>query len=79
MNDQQKRGLRHVLAEYRPTEFHRGDFVGAYAEAHAIVRAAHPSIWVVIHPPLTRKLRAFCQADEQRPALGYIAGRAWMT
>jgi len=73
MTERQKQGLRQVLAEYRPDEFHHGDFVGADAEAHEIVRTTYPAIPVVIHPPSRKSLRAFCQGDEQRPARGYIA------
>ena len=73
MTDQQKESLRQVLAEYQPDEFHHGDFVGADAEAHEIVRAAYPSIRIVLHPPVKKTLRAFCQGDELRPARGYIA------
>jgi len=73
MTDQQKVALRQVLAEHRPDEFHHGDFVGADAEAHEIVRTAYPSVWIVVHPPIKKTLRAFCQGDELRPARGYIA------
>lgn len=73
MTKLQKEALRQVLAEYRPAEFHHGDFVGADAEAHEIVRAAYPATRIVIHPPTKQTLRAFCQGDELRPARGYIA------
>src|SRR5262249_4912727 len=73
MTEDQKETLRQVLAEYRPTEFHHGDYVGADAEAHGIVRQHFPGTLVVIHPPTNQAVRAFCQGDEQRPALGYLA------
>ena len=73
MTDRQKEDLRQILAESRPDEFHHGDFVGADAEAHGIVRTAYPAIRVVIHPPIRKTFRAFCQGDEERPARGYIA------
>src|SRR5215467_3233823 len=73
MTGQQKEALRQVLAEYRPDEFHHGDFVGADAEAHEIVRRAYSGTRIVIHPPIKKTLRAFCQGDELRPARGYIA------
>ena len=73
MTDAQKEAFRQVLAEYRPDEFHHGDFVGADAEAHAIVKTAYPETRIVIHPPTKKTLRAFCRGDELRPARGYIA------
>jgi hypothetical protein len=73
MTDQQKNGLRQVLAEYRPDEFHHGDFVGADAEAHGIVKEDYPATRVVIHPRVKKTFRAFCQGDEQRPTRGYLA------
>ena len=73
MTERQKDTLRQVLAEYQPDEFHHGDFVGADAEAHVIVKTAYPAIRVVIHPPSKKTFRAFCRGDEQRPARGYLA------
>jgi hypothetical protein len=73
MTDWQKRSLRQVLAAYQPDEFHHGDFVGADAEAHGIVKSSYPAIRVVIHPPSKMTFRAFCRGEEQRPARGYIA------
>jgi quercetin dioxygenase-like cupin family protein len=73
MTELQKEALREVLAEYHPDEFHHGDYVGADAEAHEIVRVAYPSTRIVIHPPTKQTLRAFSQGEELRPARGYIA------
>ncbi len=42
-------------------ELHHGDCIGADAEAHAIARKLNYII--IIHPPIEKKKRAFCQGD----------------
>ena len=63
MTEQQKRSLIQLLAEYRPTEFHHGDCVGADAEAHTIVQQHCTTARIVIHPPTNPAMRAFCHGD----------------
>jgi hypothetical protein len=59
MTTAQKDYLRAVLAAGGVEEFHHGDCVGADEEAHAIARALH--IPIIIHPPILKHLRAWCE------------------
>jgi hypothetical protein len=52
------------------TELHHGCCVGADADAHAIARLL--GVRVVAHPPLSRALRAECEADEVRRPEPYM-------
>ncbi len=52
--------------------FHHGDCVGADAEAH-IIAPAFPNIIPVIHPPIDETHRAFCIAQDIRPAKSHFA------
>jgi hypothetical protein len=59
-----------LLSIYRVVELHHGDCVGADAEVHAIAKGM--DIYVVVHPPLDPKHRAWCEGDEMRDELPYI-------
>jgi hypothetical protein len=73
MTDRQKETFRQVLAKYGPTEFHHGDCLGADAVAHAIVRSWRPTARIIIHPPSSDSLRAFCQGDAHLAPKPYLA------
>jgi hypothetical protein len=75
MSAHQKETLRQVLTaatlQGDPVIFHHGDCVGADAEAHEIALAA--GCEVIIHPPIRRIKRAYCQgAKEIREPKDYI-------
>jgi len=58
MTQQQKRSVKKLLRELKPSEFHHGDCVGADEQAHKFV-LRFGSIKTIVHPPLNEKARAF--------------------
>ena len=78
MTEYQKDNLRGLLEaavtiarEDELVVFHHGDCKGADAEAHAIARAL--SIKIIIHPPVKRIMRAYCEgAAEILPPEDYL-------
>ena len=71
MTDHQKLDLSFILKTWGVEGIHHGDCVGADAEAHDMAKSM--SLYVVIHPPIDPKLRAWCVgADEMRDELPYI-------
>lgn len=70
MTDRQRSRLISVLASYKIDQLHHGDCVGADAEAHDIAKSM--SIYVVVHPPIDPRLRAWCVGDDMRDTLPYI-------
>lgn len=67
MTAAQKESFRKVIADCfgeKRLEFHHGDCVGADLEAANVVHESNrsllgPAFWVVCHPPVDEKLRAF--------------------
>lgn len=60
----------HALGWTLPIVGHHGDDDGADAEFHNLCRDLG---WrVVLHPPSNPRRRAFCEADETRPAKAYL-------
>lgn len=59
----QRHGLRMLLLELRPREFHHGDCIKADEQAHAIVREECPDCVIHVHPPINKTKRAFCKGD----------------
>lgn len=53
-------------------EFHHGDCIGTDAKAHDIIKAAHISIQIVIHPPISSSKRAFRTSDRMREPKPYL-------
>lgn len=51
-------------------QFHHGDCVGADAEAHDIFNYATP--WIVVHPPIDDKHRAYRHGDVKVSPKPYI-------
>lgn len=51
-------------------EAHHGDCIGADADLHRLARSA--GLWIVGHPPIDPKLRAFCEFDEIWPEKQYL-------
>jgi hypothetical protein len=63
----QRRVVEEVLLSWLPPEIHHGDFVGADAEFHEMVRELIPDARIIIHPPQNPRSRAFCKGDEYQP------------
>lgn len=60
MNEKQKRELKALLNSLVGTNaFHHGDCIGADAEFHDLVREIIANATIIIHPPSTKKYRAF--------------------
>ncbi len=72
MTQHQKEQFALKINELNTTEFHHGDCEGADAEAHDIIRAIFPHIWIVGHPPTKSNKRAFKVCDEMRSPADYI-------
>lgn len=75
MSEHQKKMLRQILTaavlQGDPVYFHHGDCKGADAEAHDI--ALGTGCRIIIHPPIRRIKRAYCQhADEWRTPKEYL-------
>lgn len=70
MTDQQKDKLILILDNYAIDQLHHGDCVGADEFAHNL--AKNMGIFVVVHPPIDPRLRAWCVGDETREPLPYI-------
>ena len=72
MNALQKLMFVGVLARLCPTEFHHGDCIGADAEADALVREHAPKCFIVIHPPINPRMRAFRVPNAARKPKDYL-------
>jgi hypothetical protein len=70
MNDRQRRTLYRLLRRFTGGRLHHGDCVGADEQAHQFAR--RQQMLVVLHPPDQVGKRAFCRADEIRPAQPYL-------
>ncbi len=72
MTPQQKEAFVRLVVDLQPTDFHHGDCVGADDEAATIADAN--GAYVVCHPPIENKLRAFnpCSLNV-RPAKTHFA------
>lgn len=60
-----------AVRDLHPEELHHGDACGADAEMHQLAREL--VIRVVVHPPINDSQRAYCNGDELRDALPYMA------
>jgi hypothetical protein len=49
--------------EYRITEFHHGDCIGADAQAHDIIASNFHETKIIIHPPIKTSWRAYKKGD----------------
>ena len=54
--------------------FHHGDCLGSDAYAHSIAKEL--KYWIVVHPPQSKSLRAYCQGNELMEELNYLE-RNW--
>ncbi len=54
-----------LLAIHPPKEAHHGDCIGSDAQFHRII-CDQTTASIIIHPPLDKKYRAFCAADETK-------------
>lgn len=63
--------LVHDTDEPADIEVHHGDCRGSDAQFHVIATVL--DCRTVIHPPALAQQRAFCEGDEVRPPLGYLA------
>ena len=55
----------------KDAEFHHGDCIGMDAIAHSFARSI--GYFIVVHPPINPRYRAFCHGDIILPPLPYIA------
>lgn len=74
ISERQAQQLEVLLIDLQATEFHHGDCIGADAEAHAIAKRL--GIHTTAHPGNAPSMRAFCDADEVRPAKAMLP-RNW--
>lgn len=73
MTPAQKERFLSFFNFYNIEEFHHGDCVGADEDAHSLVRAAFPSIYIVTHPPTNPRFRANCRGDASKSPREYIS------
>jgi hypothetical protein len=69
----QSEALREMLAGMKATGWstlHHGDCLGA--DAVAAGYANHEGLWVVSHPPIETRLRAYAYTDEAREPADYL-------
>jgi hypothetical protein len=72
MTQYQKEQFALKIYELGCTEFHHGDCKGADEDAHNIIRRIFPHIKIVVHPPKSTYLRAYCVGDETRKQYEYL-------
>ena len=72
LTDLQRKSLGRLFREYyrENIQFHHGDCVGADYEAG--VAALATNYYVVIHPPILNKHRAFSKKNEERTPASYM-------
>ena len=70
MTSAQKKTFYELLSSYLAVDFHHGDCIGAYAEAHDMVVAL--GCRTIIHQPDNDSARAFKQGDVMRSPLPYL-------
>ncbi len=70
MTHAQRVAIGATLANWARGGFHHGDCVGADADAHELAFAL--GYRIVLHPPADPRLRAFCNASEERAPLPYL-------
>lgn len=61
MTPEQKLVLEGVIEAIKPIIIHHGDCVGVDADAHFI--ANERGVPLVVHPPLNKRYRAYCNSD----------------
>ena len=59
------------IENFHRVEFHHGDCIGADEEACGI--AIQCGFFIIVHPPINERKRAFTEYDIMLPAKGYIA------
>lgn len=73
MSDLQKKKVRQILLEIKPSHAHHGDEIGADVDFHEICREL--GIYIVGHPGVDRNgnspKRAHCDCDEVEPEASY--------
>lgn len=73
MTHLQRQTVEELLQELDiPKYVHHGDCVGADADFHKMIREHSRDIFIVGHPPLTDKHRAFTDCDIWREPLDYL-------
>lgn len=70
MTGYQQISLLSLLRHCGATEFHHGDCVGSDKQAHDI--AVILGLPIIIHPPVSSKLRAFCLSETILPPKDYL-------
>lgn len=72
MSESQKLAFVLAVQDLPITEFHHGDCCGADEDAHYIIKEFFPNVKIVIHPPISDYLRAFCEGDEYKEPADYL-------
>ena len=72
MSQQQKEEFALLINQLGATEFHHGDCAGADEDAHSIVREIFPGVRIIVHPPSSSYLQAYCRGDEHRAPATYL-------
>lgn len=72
MTEAQKNALWWFLLHHPrlDREFHHGDCIGADAQAHLVARSL--GFRIVVHPPASDTLRAWCEGDEVLDPAPYL-------
>jgi hypothetical protein len=63
--------LEYMINKLEAVSGHHGDCIGVDAQAHELMRKL--DLYIVVHPPISPKARAFCEGDKILPVKDYLA------
>lgn len=61
LTDLQKSSLDAFIAPMKISRFHSGDCRGCDEQAFKVVRRLHPNVYMEVHPPSNKSMRAYCR------------------
>jgi hypothetical protein len=67
----QLNALEYLINKLEAVSGHHGDCIGVDAQAHELMRKL--DLYIVVHPPISPKARAFCEGDKILPVKDYLA------